>query len=239
MAIKALLPKTHQGWVRDRFATEVATLQSISHPNIVPIADWWVDREGTPFLVMPLLNGMPLRALLDAGPLQPPQLATLLRQLASALQQIHTRGIIHRDIKPENILVVPGAAGEQAVPIDFGSAGLDGGQQGTTTNFGVTYHYMAPERLMGRYGPAGDLYALAVVALECLSGYRAIELRTLPSDPEFRAVLIDALQPALGTRAADVAATLQPCFESNPNSRAASVTQWAAEIGALLDRSPA
>jgi len=125
--------------------------------------------EAMSYLVMRLVEGESLHALLNrVGPLPPREAMTIVAQAAHALHQAHRRGIVHRDVKPSNLLVRPDG---QLVLTDFGIAhsaaadhpALTGGLIGTAA-------YLAPEQLAGdRLGPATDVYALGVVAYECLT----------------------------------------------------------------------
>jgi eukaryotic-like serine/threonine-protein kinase len=99
----------------------------------------------------------------------------LLRQAAGALEQIHARGIYHRDLKPENLMLRTGAAaGEELVLIDFSIAIVKEPDQtihGLSRAAGTIY-YMAPEQAVGFATPASDIYSLAKIVLEMMTGQR-------------------------------------------------------------------
>lgn len=216
--------------VRNRFVQEIAALQSIQHPGVVPILDWWVSGEGEPCLAMPFLDGPTLRQALDAGPLPRMRAAAILRGLASALAAVHARGIVHRDVKPENvILAAPANQLEQPVLIDFGAAGLRMPTgSSVTTMLAGSFHYIAPERLAGKYSPASDVYSLAVVVLEMLTGRRLADLLTLPAEAGFQAEL------AAATGCPKIADSLAPAFEPDPARRPADVYEWAVELAGQI-----
>jgi len=168
-----------QVWVRHRFAHEVAALQQLSHPNIVKVTGHGVIDTGAPFLVMEFIHGRSLRELLEQGGLPRKQIAAFLQQIASALQLLHRSMIFHRDLKPENLMIrFDGGSEEQIVVIDFSIAIVKSRDQ---TFHGIsrvagTLDYMAPEQVIG-YADAGtDIYSLAKIVMEMLTGLRWTEL---------------------------------------------------------------
>jgi len=115
---------------------------------------------------MPFLEGPTLRQLLESGPFAPGRVARLVSQLGSILAEVHHRGIVHRDLKPDNLILLrAGTDKEQAVLIDFGMAGLRGGEHelAATTLLAGSFRYMAPEGLTGHYAAASDVYAFGIV----------------------------------------------------------------------------
>lgn len=236
LAVKILNRNSKQeGWVRDRFAHEVAALRSVDHPGVVPILDSWISPAGEPCLAMPFLNGRTLRAVLDALPLSLPDAARLIRQLGSALAEVHGRGIVHRDLKPENLML----AEDQVVIIDFGTAGLKTAENelAATTLMSGSFHYMAPERLTGHYSPASDVFSLSVIILEILAGHRLAALNAMPSDAVFQTELESALGARLQPDAAkQLAALLVDAYNSDPRRRPVDVAVWTAEVADALER---
>jgi len=153
-----------------RFDREAKTLAKLTHPNIVSIIDYG-NYEGSPYLVMPYLQGGTLKNLVGR-PLPWPEAAKLLMPIASALAYAHTQGVIHRDVKPGNILIT--ASGEPMLT-DFGIAKILEGKEGQTltgTGVGIgTPEYMAPEQGMGKEIDArADIYSLGVVFYEMITG---------------------------------------------------------------------
>lgn len=128
---------------------------------------------------MEFIEGGTLRDLLNAGPLPPRRAASLLLQAAVALDQIHARGIYHRDLKPENLMIRSGAAsGNELVLIDFSIAIVKEPDQtihGLSRAAGTIY-YMAPEQAIGFAMPASDVYSLAKILIEMLTGQRLTTL---------------------------------------------------------------
>src|SRR5512134_4052696 len=89
---------------RERFRREARVASRLRSPHVVEVLDFGEDGAGRPYLVMELLEGEPLRAVLDReGRLAPPRAVRLLRQLLDGLGAAHAEGIVHRDLKPENL----------------------------------------------------------------------------------------------------------------------------------------
>lgn len=235
VAIKILrtTPAT-EGWLRDRFAHEIAAVRSVEHPAVIRVIDSWVSPEGEPCLAMPFLDGSTLRQRMNAGRMPLPQVAKAIRHIGSALACLHEKGIVHRDLKPENIMF----SDEQPVLIDFGTAGLRGRQEelSTTTLLAGSFHYMAPERLTGHYSPASDVYSLGVIVLEMLTGKRLDDLPTVFAEEAFADELrrlIESVVPANGIAAFvhDLAKTYDP----KPRNRPQDVQVWSQRLAESLE----
>jgi len=166
-------------WIHQRFDQEVASLQQVRHPNVVSIYAHGGTPSGAPYLVMEFLEGRTLRAVLESGPMAPWRAARLLRQIGSALDAIHALGICHRDVKPENIVVRrDGSRDEESVLIDFSIAIVKDANEtlcGLSRAAG-SFDYMAPEQAIGYAEASTDIYSLAKVAVEVLSGRRLAQL---------------------------------------------------------------
>ena len=229
-----------QGWVRDRFAHEVAALRSVQHPGVVRILDSWISADGEPCLAMPFLQGPTLREALDEMPFSRRRVARIVRQLGAALAEVHSRGIIHRDLKPENlILLSPRGDSEQSVIIDFGTAGLRSAENelAATTLMSGSFHYMAPERLTGHYSAASDVFSLGVMTLEMLTGKRLADLAAMFSEASFPAELERVLRVAMApATAGTLAARLGPAFDPEPRRRPAAAGLWAEQVAVALDQ---
>ncbi|MBV8430450.1 MAG: serine/threonine protein kinase, partial [Solirubrobacterales bacterium] len=156
-----------------RLRREALVGASLTHPNLVSIFDILTTDHGEDVIVMEYVEGQTLADAVQTG--AKPDVGTTLKILAgvsAALDAIHEQGIIHRDVKPANILL--GDAGSVKLA-DLGIAAvLDRTQITTAGTVLGTFSYMAPEQLEGdRATPAVDVYALAAVAFEALSGRRA------------------------------------------------------------------
>jgi len=156
------------GFLR-RFRTEAQLAASLNHPNVMAVYDWGDD--GVPFMVLELLVGGSLRGMLDRGPrLTPAQAAYVGRQVASALEYAHGRGLVHRDVKPANLLFDEHGIVRVA---DFGLARALAEASWTEPAGTVlgTARYAAPEQGSGaRADGRGDLYALGLVLSEAVTG---------------------------------------------------------------------
>lgn len=156
------------GFLR-RFRAEAQVAASLNHPNVMAVYDWGED--DVPFMVLELLTGGSLRGLLDAGArLSPSQAAHIGRQVSSALEYAHARGVVHRDIKPANLLFDEHGIVRVA---DFGLARALAEASWTEPAGAVvgTARYAAPEQATGApLDGRADLYSLAVVLVESVTG---------------------------------------------------------------------
>jgi serine/threonine protein kinase len=154
---------------RRRFVREAQAAGGLAHPNVVRIYD-----GGEDFLVMELLEGEPLGAMLRRrGALPVDSALRILRSVAGALDHAHARGIVHRDVKPGNIMMC--SDGEPKL-MDFGLAVMDGEELSVDDKFLGTPAYMAPEQIArGDASLRSDLFSLAVVAYEMLTGQRPFQ----------------------------------------------------------------
>ncbi|MEV4804216.1 protein kinase [Nonomuraea sp. NPDC049421] len=175
VAVKVLLPGRMQdpGFVA-RFQGEARAMATINHSGVVDVYDYGVSGD-TVYLVMKFVDGEPLDRLLARLGRIPPQAAMeLIAQAASALQAVHDQGIVHRDVKPGNLLVQRDGT---LVLTDFGIARSDIASRLTDAGMVLgTAAYCAPEQAEGApVTPAVDIYALGVVAYECLVGQRPFD----------------------------------------------------------------
>ena len=153
---------------QQRFRREALVAARLNEPHVVPIHNFG-EIDGRLYVDMRLIEGRDLQGLLGAGPLAPARAVTIVEQVAMALHAAHKVGLVHRDIKPSNILV---GEDDFAYLIDFGIA-RDADQTGLTSTGAMigTWHYMAPERFRAApIDPRADIYALACVLYECLTG---------------------------------------------------------------------
>lgn len=158
----------------ERFRNEARSAGNLRHQNIITIFE--IGRDGdTPFIVMDYVEGRTVEELLDAKKKFPPTEAIkYLRQIAAGLDYAHQKSIIHRDIKPANLLV---DAADNLFILDFGIASINDSIAGVEPQPGApvmgTPSYMAPEQVLNeKLDHRADLFALAIVAFECLTGER-------------------------------------------------------------------
>ncbi len=170
VAVKLLHPaQMAEPTARERFRTEGRITAGLSHPSIAQVFDYG-EEDGRAFLIMELVVGDPLSQVLrERGRLDTDQTLDFVCQAAQALAAAHARGVVHRDIKPGNLLVT---ADGRLKLTDFGIA--RGDMSVTLTQTGMvmgTAQYISPEQASGRPATSSsDLYALGVVAYECLAG---------------------------------------------------------------------
>ena len=173
--------------LQERFRRECKLAGQIRHSHILPVWDYAV--AGRPYIVMPYIeDGTDLATILKKGPIEPERAVNIVRQVASALDAAHRKGLRHRDVKPSNVMVEPDGDDEQVLLFDWGIAqpiDTSGAPPVTRLDQLVgTPAYIAPERLGDRVTPdhRADVYSLAVVLFECLAGYK-------PFDGEDMAIL--------------------------------------------------
>src|SRR5215216_96264 len=159
--------------VEQRFKREARLGALLNHPNLVSVFDTATDEEGV-LIVMEYVEGEPLSRMLRRGPLRPEEVRRMVLDLGDALDHAHEQGIIHRDVKPGNVLIRDDGVTKLA---DLGIATASDGTRITRSGIVLgTAAYMAPEQLDGsRPGPAADIYALAAIAFEALSGRKPRE----------------------------------------------------------------
>jgi serine/threonine-protein kinase len=156
---------------RQRFRREAHTAARLAQPHIIPIHDTG-EIDGRLYLTMPIIDGIDLDRLLQRdGPMNPARAVHIIEQLAAALDAAHAVGLVHRDVKPSNALLT----GQDFVYlIDFGLARKATATKLTSAGTIMgSLNYMAPERFTNGVADArSDIYALACVLHECLTGHQ-------------------------------------------------------------------
>jgi CHASE2 domain-containing sensor protein len=157
------------GEYRRRFVDEAHRAAAITHPNVVAVVDAG-EADGLLFIAMALIEGSSLaESLASAGWLDAPYAVRVIHRVACALDAAHAQSLVHRDVKPGNILIGDRSP-EHPLLTDFGVAG-DLGDEPQRKRVRGTIAYLAPECFDGRAsGRAADVYALAAVLYECLTG---------------------------------------------------------------------
>lgn len=172
LALKILRPElAGKKLFLSRLRIEAYNASRVHHPNLAAVQASGED-AGLGWISMELVDGVSLTEILDREhTLETDFLLSVLYQTADALSAVHGAGIVHRDIKPGNIMVTPTGAVKLT---DFGISKAPG--QVNLTQAGMvmgTAQYLPPEQAMGQPAtPAGDLYALGVIAYEALAGKR-------------------------------------------------------------------
>jgi serine/threonine-protein kinase len=176
VAVKVMhLEHTRSRVVLERFALEASVAARMMSPHIVKVLGLAVTNQGAPCIVYERLVGESLAARLRReGTLSLADTADIVNQTSRALTRAHAIGVVHRDVKPDNIFLVAQPSGRPLVKLlDFGVAEVmdrpGGSAFGDLTG---TPAYLAPEMLFGTHDldARADLYALGVVAFECLTG---------------------------------------------------------------------
>jgi serine/threonine protein kinase/tetratricopeptide (TPR) repeat protein len=180
VALKVLDRAPRDREARARFEQERQILARLEHPNIARLLDGGVDeRSGLPFIVMELVEGLPIHRYCDEHRLTVDERLALFQVVTRAVAHAHRLLIVHRDLKPANVLVT--AAGEVKL-LDFGIAKLlDPGVAGPwaapptrTVQRLLTPEYAAPEQVRGEaVTTATDVYQLGLILYELLTGERA------------------------------------------------------------------
>ena len=222
-----------------RFEREARLGASLNHPSLVSVYDITTAPDGV-IVVMEYVEGETLADALRRGPLDRADALRVLNSVAAALDDAHSHGVVHCDVKPANVLL--GADGRVKV-VDLGIAlAADTSEITGEGSILGTPSYMAPEQLEGgrNFGPSADVYSLAAVAFEVLSGRRARRGRSLlemahhvatEPPPDVREAWPEA-PPAL-------AEALRTAMARDPAARPASAGELVERVEASLATAPA
>ena len=228
VVVKVLSPDLAAGVSADRFKREIQLTAQLQHPHIVPILTAG-EMDGLPYYTMPYVEGESLRVrLVRAGTMSLSDVASILRDVARALDYAHDKGVVHRDIKPDNILL----AGESATVTDFGIGKAIAASRlaadDALTQLGIavgTPAYMAPEQIAAdpSLDHRADLYSLGCVAYELLVGETPFA-GAAPS--ALLAAHLIEVPPLISTKRADVPDTfctlVARCLAKDPAARPSS-----------------
>ncbi|MCU1282122.1 MAG: sps1F, partial [bacterium] len=231
--------------VIERFRREVFAVASIDSPHVVKLHDFGMTGADV-FIAMEYVQGPTLRELLRGRPWSAEAARVVVGQIAQALSAAHAQGIVHRDLKPENVMLVKGAHGRQVKVLDFGLAKLAAIesklQLEPLTQAGMCFgtpQYMAPEQMQGRAASqSADLFALAVIAWEMLSG----RLPWDGADPRevFHAVLrtppppLEGLHPTVKPERAALDRFFAAALAKTPEARPADASAFFAAFELAL-----
>jgi serine/threonine protein kinase len=244
VALKVLRPEfVGDGHVRSRFLDEARMCMRLVHPNIVRVLECAQADDGTPFLVMELLDGVPLGAYTQNGGRVPlAQAVPILQGILAGLAAAHALGIVHRDLKPDNVLLTREAGGTFVVKVlDFGIAKVMdvAGGMGFRTRTGMllgTPAYMSPEQAKSArdVDQRADLWSAGVLFYEMLTGTLAF-----PAPTEFaRLAALMSLEPEPIERIDPALAPLAPfiarALKKDRNERFASAHEMAHGLAAAV-----
>lgn len=224
---------------RSHFRREALALARVNHPQIATVYD--VGEQGEiEYIVMECVQGESLKAKLSAGPLSPEEATRIVLQIAEALEEAHTQGVIHRDLKPANVMIT--SKGQVKV-LDFGVAKLLAGADATQSRLegngpiGTPY-YMSPEQALGKPVDARtDLWSLGALYYEALTGRPPFEadsalavLRAVTSG-RFRSAR--EVRPDVPVEAEQI---LDKSLERDVTRRYATAAEMARDASGLLQR---
>jgi serine/threonine-protein kinase len=183
-AVKVLRPEfCNEPSIVERFLNEAAASAKVNHPGIARVFEAQRAEDGTPYLVMELLQGYPLSARMNRGRMPVEQAAPVAHGILMALAAAHAAGIVHRDLKPDNVFLVQSASQEFAIKLlDFGIARVvdAAGGLGRKTRTGMvlgTPGYMSPEQVKNskEADHRSDLWAVGLLFYEMLTGVPAFQ----------------------------------------------------------------
>ena len=229
--------------IRLRFVREANTLARLSHPGVTALFDAGELDDGSLYLVMERLHGADLaRFLARDGRGSPAQVAQLTRQAGSALAAAHRAGVVHRDVKPENLVLASVSGSLRVKVVDFGLARAEEAGRGLTRTGMIvgTPAFMAPEQVAaGELSAATDVYALAAVAWEALTGLRLVraeavgaiftEILNTPAPPPSR------FRPGLPE---SVDGLFLAALAKEPRERPADAEEWGRRVADALEGLP-
>lgn len=211
--VRILLHEASDETLASILAEERVSLSHLTHPNIARLIDSGTFTNGIQFLVSAYYDGLSVRDILEIyGKFPADRAGRTIRQAASALGQAHQQGILHRDVRPENLIIDSESDTEQLFLVNFGAS------NGEATEMNAVYK--APEVLDGRSGTAAsDVYSLAVVAYEMLTGrlpfggestreilrsqYAGLSLRPTDIDPELPPQVDQVFEDALAFKSSE------------------------------------
>jgi tetratricopeptide (TPR) repeat protein len=241
-----LLPEelAHDRYRMQRLIQEAQAASAINHPNVCVIHEVGETADGRSFIAMEYVEGESLAAKIGGKPLATAEIVDIGIQVADALSEAHSKGIIHRDIKPSNIALT---ARGQAKVLDFGLARIAppsrpvaGAVLSTQakTETGIllgTVDYMSPEQALGRdVDGRSDIFSLGVVLFEMATGGRPFSsknpLETIDRIAHAEPEPITKLNPKIPS---ELQSIIAKCLEKDPKRRYQSASQLMQELTAL------
>jgi serine/threonine protein kinase len=246
VAIKFLLPGAGANEeARSRFEREARATFKIKGEHVARVIDVGKTEGGLPFLVMEYLEGQDLADVLATKRTLPiGDAVDFILQACDAVAEAHAQGIVHRDLKPENLFVTQRPDGTPSIKVlDFGLSKVRGPTRErsltTTDQLMGTPHYMSPEQWVSaqNVGPSADLWALAVILYELITGqppFRGEKLSDICNQ------VLQAEPPPMALYRAEVPmaleAVLRACLQKEPEKRLANVGEFAVRLHLFANR---
>jgi serine/threonine protein kinase/WD40 repeat protein len=252
VALKVVAPAFASGPLVDRFLEEIQLLGRLDNPGLARIYDADLHKDGSGqsivFFTMDLVEGLPATELVARKGSSQQDIIRLAVKLCEAVQYAHDHGVIHCDLKPGNILVKRDGS---PVVIDFGLARLAqlGLKEGAADSSGGSEHwegtpaYMSPEQFQGgvyetRGGQSIDIYSLAVVIFELLSGRKPYDFPDSPSIEDLRRTILferpRRLAECIENCDPELDRTLAKAMRKDPADRYYSVASFQRALQRLL-----
>jgi eukaryotic-like serine/threonine-protein kinase len=242
-AIKILHPEVAiSRELRSRFEQEALAVGKLGHPGAVQVLDIDMTEDGSPFLVMELLEGENLGQLAyRLGSIPERELLSYVDQLLDVLGAAHALGIIHRDIKPDNLFITKD---RRLKVLDFGIARMKRGGSGLKTRTGAmmgTTSYMAPEQIHGQeIDGRTDIFAIGATMFRILAKRRLHEANT---DADLLVKMGTTPAPAIASVAPSVSPTTARIVDTalafDPARRYPDAATMRADVQAALKELPA
>ncbi len=228
---------------RKRFVREARAACAVQHPNVVQVHDVIETADGTPVLVMELLEGETLQARLDRdGKLTVEETVAIISRVVSAVGTAHALGVVHRDLKPDNIFLVETPEGTDVKVVDFGIAKIQNpestGQTAALTSTNAmlgTPYYMSPEQAFGEKAidHRTDIWSLGIVMYRCLTG----ELPTVADNfGQILKIIMTRSIPKLASVAPQVPRELAELVDAMLSYEAAERPKDLRDVKAVLER---
>ncbi len=228
--------------VMNRFMEESRTSMRLVHPNILRVHECLAAEDGSPYLVMDLVEGVPLSAYTkDGGRVALGQAAPILQGILAGVEAAHAAGVVHRNLKPGNVFLAREAGVFTVKLLDFGMAKVmdAAGGMGTKTQTGAllgTPAYMSPEQVKSakEVDARSDLWSVGVMFYEMLSGRVAF---AAPTEYARLAAVLSATPPPIESVAPELAVVapfLQRALEKDRDRRFQTAREMSDALAALV-----